>query len=117
MNTLDGLTSALDFVGGRTQDMMADIMGHPMAGTAHVAMADIPMGSEMSSRLEEIVDRAMAGDEDAAKAMDNMITESKARRFTEIASEVVKQDGADHRAATGAVNAADQVMSLSLLHI
>lgn len=93
---LDDLTSGLDFVGGRTQDIIADLMGHPMAGSAHVAMADIPMGSEMSSRLEEMVGLAIKGNDpesqQAAQALDDMIIESKRRRFQEVAADVLKHD-------------------------
>lgn len=90
--TLDDLTSGLDFVGGRTQDIIAQQLGHPMASSAHVAMADIPMGSEMSSRLEEMVDLALGGDAEASQRLDDMIAESKRMRFEEVANDVLQQD-------------------------
>lgn len=89
-NVLDDLTSSLNYVGGRTQDIIADILQHPMAESAHVAMADIPMGSELSSRLEATVEAAKTNDS-AKKHMSEIIEESKRRRFAEQTSEIVKE--------------------------
>lgn len=109
--TLDSLTSGLDYVGGRTQDIIAQLMGHPMAASAHVAMADIPMGSELSNRLDKVVNAAIDGDPAASAQMDEMIMESKRMRFLESAQEVVKKDATIANQAAGAAtsNASMQV--------
>ncbi len=103
---LEDLHSALDYVGGRTQDILADLMGHPMASAAHVAMADIPMGSEMSSRLEVMVNAAIDGSNTEADAhLTSLLEESKNRRFTEIAAEATRTEAGQAAQTAGRVAA------------